>query len=468
MNGTGMWVQRTELPALHDILRVLTLQDYNTRVVIIGTMLLGLAGGVIGTFMLLRKRSLLSDAVSHATLPGIGIAFMVMVALGGDGKSLPGLLLGALISGLVGMGWIVLIRQVTRLKEDAALGIVLSVFFGLGIAILGVVQRMATGSAAGLESFIYGKTASMLFMDSVVIAVASFVIGVTSLFLFKEFNIVCFDAEYAKSQGWNVLFIDVLMMSLVVGVTVIGLQAVGLVLVIALLIIPPAAARFWTEHLGRMTIIAAVLGALAGLIGAAASALIPGFPAGAVIVVTAGVGFALSMVFGTARGVVRSLVDTHRFNRKIARQNLLRSLYEYYECLPDGEAPDATAQRRFLMEERSWSEAFVRRLVRRAARRGLVEERDQGGIAFTQRGMEEATRIVRNHRLWEMYLIRHADVATSRVDQAADFVEHVLGNELVAELEQDTEYEAPGLTVPKSRHALAGTGEPGRTEGGIS
>jgi manganese/zinc/iron transport system permease protein len=174
------------------------------------------------------------------------------------------------------------------------------------------------------------------------------------------------------------------------------------------------------------------------------------------------------MIFGTARGVVRNVLDTYRFNRKIARQNLLRSLYEYFECLPEGETPIPSTQRRFLMQERSWSETYLSRLLRRAARRGLVEEQDHGVVGFTQRGMEEATRIVRNHRLWEMYLIRHADVATSRVDQAADFVEHVLGNDLVSELEQDAEYEAPGLTVPKSRHALVGSGADGRPEGGIS
>ncbi|MDE0839605.1 MAG: metal ABC transporter permease, partial [Kiritimatiellae bacterium] len=152
----------TDWPSMAQLLSVLQLQDYNTRVVVIGTVLLGIAAGMIGTFMLLRKRALMGDAVSHATLPGIGIAFLVMAAHGGTGRWLPGLLLGAVISGLIGMGSVLLVRSQSRLKEDAALGIVLSVFFGLGVAILGIIQQLSLGHAAGLESFIYGKTASML------------------------------------------------------------------------------------------------------------------------------------------------------------------------------------------------------------------------------------------------------------------------------------------------------------------
>ena len=268
-----------------DILRVLTLSDYNTRVVVIGVVLLGIASGVIGTFMLLRKRALMGDAVSHATLPGIGIAFLVMTAHGGTGRSLTGLLIGATLSGLIGMGAVLLIRSQTRLKEDAALGIVLSVFFGLGIAVLGIVQQQTLGHAAGLEAFIYGKTASMLARDAYLIAGVAAAITLFSTLFFKEFALICFDQEFAGSQGWSVGGLDVLMMALVVLVTVSGLQAVGLILMIALLIIPPAAARFWTQHLVRMVLLSAVIGGVSCLFGAALSALLPRMPAGSIIVV---------------------------------------------------------------------------------------------------------------------------------------------------------------------------------------
>jgi manganese/zinc/iron transport system permease protein len=217
-----------------DLIRVFTFQDYNTRVVVAGTTLLGLAAGLIGTFLVLRKRALLSDTLSHATLPGIALAFIVTTLLNGDGKQLPALIVGAAIFAVFGTASVLVIQRFSRLKDDAALGIVLSVYFGLGIALMGMATRMDAGNAAGLSSFIYGKTASMLFSDALLIAITALVAAIACLAFFKEFSLICFDADYGRTQGWPVTRLDLLMMTLVVLVTVIGLQAVGLILVVAL------------------------------------------------------------------------------------------------------------------------------------------------------------------------------------------------------------------------------------------
>lgn len=448
----GAWIGDTELPTFEEFIRVITLVDYNTRVVVIGTLLLGLAGGIIGTFMLLRKRSLVADAVSHATLPGIGIAFMIMVSFGGDGKFLPGLLLGALVSGLLGMGFITFIRKVSRIKEDAALGIVLSVFFGLGVAILGVIQKMSQGSAAGLESFIYGKTASMVAMDAWLIGIASFVIVVSSFFLFKEFNILCFDSAYAASQGFPVTMLDFLMMSLVVGVTVIGLQAVGLILVIALLIIPPASARFWTDSLKKLVAVSSIIGALSGLVGATLSALIPKLPAGAIIVVCAFFFFAVSFLAGRKRGLLHRVITDWHFNRKVNRQNLLRALFEYGEVQKAAEHNGVPLD--YLLKVRSWSRREFDSLTAESIKLDLICILSNNTYHLTSKGRAEARLVVRNHRLWELYLIKYADVATSKVDRGADMVEHILGPELVEELEKIFANESPHLLLPASEHNL--------------
>jgi manganese/zinc/iron transport system permease protein len=438
----------TELPFWPrpaEVWQVLTLADYNTRVVILGTACLGLAAGMIGTFMLLRRRALLGDALSHATLPGIALAFMVMVSLGGAGKNLPGLLLGATITGLLGVGCILVIRSFTRLKEDAALGIVLSVFFGLGVAALAIVQQMDTGSAAGLESFIYGKTASMLRSDALVMAGCAILVAVVCALLFKELMLICFDQGFAGTQGWPVGMLDLLLMALVTLVTVVGLQAVGLILVLAMLIIPPAAARFWTDRLSSMFIISAAIGALSGMIGAGASALFQRLPAGAVIVLVAAGFFTISMLLGSARGVLGRVWRRHALERSIARQNLLRSAYELVEDDPAGPIPaDA------LLGRRSWSAGQLAGCLRRAESRGLLRRTGQG-IFFTPAGLEEARRVVRNHRLWEIYLIRYADVAPSQVDHGADLIEHILGHDLVAELQAALE---SNDHLPASPHAL--------------
>lgn len=460
------------LPAWGDIVEVLSLRDYNTRVVVLGTMLLGLAAGTIGSFMLLRKRALLADALSHATLPGIAIAFIVMVTLGGTGKWLPGLLAGALISGVIGVATILAIVHLTRIKEDVALGIVLSVLFGFGIAALGVVQSMEAGNQAGLESFIYGKTASMLKGDAVLIGIVAGVVALLCVLLFKEFALLCFDADYSSTQGWPVVWLDVVMMALVVAVTVIGLQAVGLILVIALLVIPPAAARFWTEHLPTMVITSAIFGALSGMFGAGLSALTPKLPAGAVIVIVAGVFFGFSMVFGRARGVLVRSIRLRQLTAKVARQNALRALFELREVT--GKAAEAAQSVdggsipfEALLDRRSWSRRQLRSALRSARRRNLVEEAPRRGrFRLTAGGLEAARRLVRNHRLWELFLLTHADTAPSLVDRDADEVEHVLQPEMVAELEALLAAAHPGVAMPASPHKLrpvpsaAGRGDP--------
>ncbi|HMP76380.1 MAG TPA: iron chelate uptake ABC transporter family permease subunit [Kiritimatiellia bacterium] len=448
--------QALEPPAFADALwRVLSLRDYNTRVVLVGTALLGLACGVAGSFMVLRKKALLGDAISHATLPGIALAFIVMVGLGGSGKSLPGLLAGAALTGLLGMGFILLIRHRTRLPEDAALGIVLSVFFGAGVALLGVIQKMDAGSAAGLESFIYGKTASMLAEDGRRIAIAAGGLVLLCAVLFKEFRVLCFDPEYARAQGWPVRGLDALMMGLVVLTTVIGLQAVGLILVIALLIIPAVAARFWTENLRSMVILAAGFGALSGMLGSGFSAVYPDLPAGGIIVLVASAIFAVSLLTGRSRGILHRLWARIRLERRIDRQHVLRAFIE----LGSSDRPALVLSTDALHRARHWS-----RLRLSSALRGLEREelalQVPGGWQLTADGLEEASRVVRNHRLWELYLIRYADVAASHVDRDADMIEHVLGRAMVAQLEEMLVARAPVAPVPESPHPILPEGGP--------
>ena len=449
-------------PSWAELSRVVTLQDYNTRVVVIGVTCLGLASGIIGSFMLLRKRALLSDALSHATLPGIGLAFIIMSSMGATGRSLSGILLGATVSGVLGVLCILLIVHQTRIKEDAALGIVLSVFFGLGTALLGVIQSMATGSAAGLKSFIYGKTASMLGSDALLIAATATLVTVVCIVLFKEMALLCFDQTFAQAIGRPVIWLDAVMMALVVIVTVIGLQAVGLILMVALLIIPPAAARFWTNHLPTMVVTAALIGAVSGLVGAGLSALVPRLPAGAVIVLIAGVFFGLSMILGPARGALTRFTAYYQLSRKVARQHLLRALYELSE--PDHPAhvenPAGAGNIAFssLLAERSWSARHLRRSLRGLFREGLVVSKPNGdSFALTKAGETAAWRVVRNHRLWELFLITHADIAPSHVDRDADEVEHVLEPDLIQELETELVDRYPDLAAPLSPHRF----EPG-------
>ncbi len=419
---------------LNDFWRVFTFQDYNTRVVVAGTTLLGLAAGLIGTFLVLRRRALLSDTLSHATLPGIALAFMVMTLATGDGKRLPGLIIGAAVFAVIGTLSVLAIQRFSRLKDDAALGIVLSVYFGLGIALMGMATRMDAGNAAGLSSFIYGKTASMLFSDAMLIAITALIAALACLFFFKEFSLICFDADYGRTQGWPVARLDFLMMALVVLVTVIGLQAVGLILVVALLIIPAASARFWTHQLRMLLLLSGIFGALSGFLGAGISALMANLPAGAVIVLAASFFFVLSLFFGSTRGLLRLGIDRLRLRRKIMNENLLRDLHEWAETMAaDNGKPAPRAGS--LMRRRAWTSTALKQTLRRLNRQGWVHQPSDGTIRLTDTGKAAAQEIVRRHRLWETYLITHAEVAPGMVDLSADRIEHVLEPELIKRLE---------------------------------
>ena len=425
-------------------LQILWLEDYNTRLVVLGTACLGIAAGAIGSLLLLRRRALIGDVISHATLPGVGIAFLLMVAWGGSGRWMPGLLLGAATVGLLAAGLVVLIRKTTLLRDDAAMAIMLSTTFGLGIVLLSVVQESPAGTQAGLESMIFGKTASMVRSDAIGIGIAALTVLTITATMFKEFRMLCFDEGFATSQGWPVGRLDLLLLLLGTAVTVIGLQAVGLILVLALLIIPATAARFWTDHLLTMMVVAAIIGGLSGWLGVTASALATGFPAGAVIVLVATGFFLISLLIGRRRGVLGQVSHRIRRRRAADRQHLLRAVWEERER---GKIVHADQ----LLHHRSWTRTHLNRLIRRGQARGDLRTESDGEVILTERGEDSARTVVRNHRLWELFLIRHADIAPNHVDRDADAIEHVLSEQLVRELERLLD---PDGRLPRNPHEL--------------
>ncbi len=299
---------------------------YNAALVAVGAMLLGLAAGMAGTFLFLRKRALVSDAISHATLPGIALASMIMVAFGGDGRSLPGLLAGAVVASGVGLWCVSALTRHTRLGEDAAIGAVLSVFFGFGVVLLTVVQAIGSGRQAGLEDFLLGSTAGMLRSDASLIAIcAAATVGLV-LLMRRPLTVAAFDPGYAEVAGLSPRRAEAVLMGVVLAVTVVGLKIVGLILIVALLIIPPVAARFWTERSDLVLWISGGIGALSGYVGAALSASAPDLPTGPIIVLCAFALFAVSFLLAPGRGILASVLRHMRFRRDVHRRQGLLAL----------------------------------------------------------------------------------------------------------------------------------------------
>lgn len=379
---------------------------YNAALVAIGAALLGFAAGTAGTFLFLRKRALVADAVAHATLPGVGIAFLVMVAMGGEGRNLLGLLAGSAISAWIGLVLVEWIARRTRLAEDAAIGAVLSVFFGFGVVLLTVIQTLDRGRQAGLEDFLLGSTAGMLLQDAQIIAIGGALVVAAIWVLRRPMTLVSFDAGYARAMGVDTRRVDLAMMGLVMAVTVIGLKLVGLILIVAMLIIPAVTARFWTNRAERVLWTAGILGALSGYMGAALSASAPDLPTGPIIVLIAAAVFALSLMLAPVRGVLAAAMAHRRFQTRVHRRQGLLALVR-------GEPIHDPLTLRILRAE------------------GLIRA---DGVA-TETGRAQAAKIARDERRWDVARAVHQDTSlTGRYDGLTP-IEEVFTQDQIADFD---------------------------------
>ncbi|WP_154665831.1 metal ABC transporter permease [Paenibacillus pinihumi] len=290
--------------------------DPNTQWILFGCMLLGLCSGVVGCFSYLRKQSLMGDTLAHAALPGICIAFMLTGT-----KSMLLFLIGAGISGVIatfGIGWI---TRYSRIKSDAAMGIILSSFFGIGIVLLTQIQHSNYGNQSGLDKFLFGQAASMIGSDVWTMMIVCGILLFVCALLFKELKLFSFDPGFARGLGYPTAVLDQLLMFFIVIAVVVGIQAVGVVLVAALLITPAVSARYWTDRLGVMVVLAGIFGAVSGALGTLLSSMVQNLPTGPLSVLSATAVFCLSVLCGPRRGVLSKYYQTARMKRRIQTDN---------------------------------------------------------------------------------------------------------------------------------------------------
>jgi manganese/zinc/iron transport system permease protein len=271
---------------------------YTVRTVTAGGMLLGAMSGAVGSFAVLRKQSLLGDALSHAALPGVGIAFLLV------GRNTAALLLGAGVSSLLGVWFIQLVTRSTKIKQDAAMGVVLAGWFALGIAVLAYIQQRPDASQAGLDTFIFGQAAAIIERDLVTLALVGLGLLLLLVVNWKEFKLVTFDPDFARANGYRLSLQTALLLGAMVVTVVLGLQLAGVVLMVGLLISPGIAARQWTNRLEHMVILAASMGAASGGIGAIFSAVDVDLPTGPMIILAASIFVTVSLLFAPERGVL--------------------------------------------------------------------------------------------------------------------------------------------------------------------
>lgn len=418
---------------MSSFLEFFSFTDPNIRYVVFGSILLTACSAVVGSFTFLKKKALVGDAVAHAVLPGVCLSFI----LTGEKNPLI-LVVGAFITGWLSLVLIDVIAARSKIKEDTAIGLILSVFFGIGIFILTMIQKSGAASQTGLDQYLFGKAASLVGQDLLVFTIVAALLVTAVFLLFKEFTLIAFDKDFASTLGMPVRAMELVLTTLTVLAVVIGIQAVGVVLMAAMLITPAAAARFWTEKVTTMIWLAAVFGAVSGLTGAYISYIAPSMPTGPwIVVVVSTIAFA-SFFMAPRKGIIYRLYRQSRIKANINDENILKALYHLGE-----EEKDFYAKRSVddILRKRVFEKTALTRGLRRLKRQGFLQEQD-GQWTLSLEGKEKGQRVVKLHRLWELYLTEYLRIAPDHVHDDADTIEHILTPELEERLEKLLDYPA--------------------------
>ena len=281
--------------------------DHTFRTVALGCSLLGMVSGILGCFAVLRKQSLLGDAVSHASLPGVCLAFLFT-----NVKETEVLLFGALVTGVICIGLIQLIQNYTKIKFDSALALILSVFFGLGLVLLSYMNKLPGSNKSGLNKFIFGQASTFIERDVNVIFITGIILLVIIVLFWKEFKLVSFDSDFAKTLGFPSKKIEILISILIVATVIIGIQAAGVILISAMLISPAVAARQWTDKLSVMVVLSAIFGGISGFFGTLISISQENLPTGPIIVVIISLIVLFSILFSNKRGIIFKIIRNNQ------------------------------------------------------------------------------------------------------------------------------------------------------------
>ncbi|WP_139489556.1 metal ABC transporter permease [Brevibacillus dissolubilis] len=426
------------------------LQDPNTQWVLIGCMLLGMCSGMLGSFAFLRNRSLVGDALAHAALPGVCVMFLLTGA-----KSIGLFLIGAAVAGLLAIYSIQAITRYTRIKEDTALALTLSVFFGLGIVLLTFIQHSDSGNQSGLDKFLFGQAASLIASDVTAIVVVSGILLAATGLLFKEFKLLAFDPGFGRGLGYPMGLLDGLLMLMLLLTVVIGLQAVGVVLMAAMLIAPAVTARYWTDRLGLMVILSGLFGALSGALGTLFSTQIENLPTGPMIVLAATSFFLFSLLFSPRRGLLSRVIRFLRLRRKVLHEDVLQALYELHEQ-PHAQLTATSFTAEHLSQKTGKPRRRIQSALRALWRLGLLDGLESDTIRFTADGLVAAHQIVLNQRLWDIYHMNENQYQSAGIDKNLEEITPQLSPDTLAQMmKQLDDYDLTPTLLQKPKPAVS-------------
>ncbi|WJZ01399.1 metal ABC transporter permease [Corynebacterium freiburgense] len=282
------------------------LAEFSYRRIIYGTVLIGACSGAMGAFLYLRKQSLMSDVIGHSATPGVMGAFLFvgLSPLMFDGRSMPIITLGALVTGLLAVVLANKVAETTRIGIDATMAVMLSLFLGGGLLLLQIIQRSRIRGKGGIEELMFGNAATLTNLDVVTIAVVSGVVLLSLIAFWRPFTLMTFDPLMGRVAGMPMHWLDPLLFGLIVLAIVIGVKAVGLILMIAFAVFPPAAARQFSRTVARMAFLSGLFGAVAAVLGTYISVAVGKIPTGPAIVLVLSVIVVVSMIFAPKRSGV--------------------------------------------------------------------------------------------------------------------------------------------------------------------
>lgn len=409
----------------------LSFSDPSIVYVVLGSIIITASSAVVGCFSLLKKKALVGDAVAHAVLPGICLSFML------TGTKNPLIIIaGAFVTGWLSLIIIDFLSSRSKLKEDTAIAIVLSVSFGVGILLLTRIQHSGNAAQAGLQSFLFGKAAALTSQDLKMFMLVAGILLLTIFTFFKELKIIAFDEAFAHSIGLPVNALNILLNSLTVMAVVTGIQAVGVVLMAAILITPASAARFWTDNLIKMCWIAAIIGGLSGWVGSFVSYAAPQMPTGPWIVMFVSIIALISFFVAPGKGIISKQIAQSRLRATLLEENLLKELFRLEEKNNGKRIKLSVSE---LIEQRHFPKKYLRPALRRLMNKAFLLK-EENLWYLSDKGMLKGKRIVKLHRLWEMYLSTYLKIAPDHVHEDAETIEHIITPELETQLEKLLDY----------------------------
>lgn len=434
-----------ELSAWDQAARFLSLRDPTVQLALAGSVLLGLCCGLLGSFLVVRKMALIGDVLSHAVLPGVAAGFLWNLE-----KDPFAIFVGASVAGLLGTATVNWLTSTTKLKADTAMALVLAVFFAIGLVVIGVIQQLPTAGKSGLDKSLLGQIAGLSARDvKLMAAVAAGVLLLVMVF-YKELLVVSFDPVFAQTSGVAARWVQHAFMFLLSASVVVSLQAVGVVLVSAMLVTPAATAYLLTSRMHRMLLISVCVAVFSGVSGAFVSFLGANLPTGPCMVMVASACFGLALAFSPVHGVLPRWARARGRARRAYRENFLKHIYQAAERQGPVQEPVSVAE---LSETRRFTGQQVASELNRLAEAGLVIlDPDRSRARLSDEGEKQAAAVVRNHRLWELYLTEKANYSADRVHDDAEEIEHVLGEENVKRLEQRLGYperDPHGRSIPR-------------------